>query len=161
MKAPTTESVRSQLAYDAATGIFTWLITRAGCRAGTVAGWARADGYTQICIDGKRYRAHRLAWLYSHGEWPTGDIDHLNGDRSDNRLENLRDVSRFVNAQNLRRGRRDNRSGLLGVSPNGNLWRATIQVNRRQLFLGNFRTPEEASTAYVAAKRKFHPGNTL
>jgi hypothetical protein len=119
--------------------------------------------YRSISIDGTSYLEHHLVWLIHRGAWPTRFIDHINGDPSDNRIENLREVTQAENIQNQRRGQKSNKStGLLGVTlrPNG---RATsrIWVNGKNLFLGNFDTPDEAQRAYIDAKRKLHPGNTL
>ncbi len=124
---------------------------------------SRRTRYKVIAIDGSNYPEHHLVWMIHHGSWPTKFIDHINGDPSDNRIENLREVTHAENIQNQRRGQSHNRStGMLGVTlrPNG---RATsrIWVNGRNLFLGNFDTPEEAQQAYIEAKRKHHPGNTL
>jgi hypothetical protein len=104
---------------------------------------------------------HRAAWLYVHGKWPNGQIDHINGDRSDNRISNLRDVSHSVNQQNVHRPRRDNASGFLGVTRQKNLWTSQVTVSGKTLHLGLFKTPEEAASAYLEAKRKHHTGCTI
>ena len=99
-----------------------------------------------------------------HGEWPRFDVDHLNGIRSDNRIENLRDVSPATNAQNERRARITNgSSGLLGVSrsSNGRRWVAGIVLNGQRQHIGTYDTPEEAQTAYLSAKRIMHDGCTI
>lgn len=106
--------------------------------------------------------AHRLAWLYVYGEWPNGDIDHIDGDRLNNRIANLRDVSRRVNLENQRRPKACNKSGFLGVKTfRDQRFQARIQVRGVQLHLGTFDTPHEAHAAYVAAKRNLHQGCTL
>ena len=123
-----------------------------------------ARGYVDVCLFGKRYGAHRLAWLHALGEWPAGEIDHINGNRADNRLANLRDVSHAVNTQNIRAPhRRNTSSGLLGVRRGKESLRfeACIRVNRRHVCIGRFDTAEQAHQAYLAAKREFHEGCTL
>lgn len=152
--------LRETLAYDPATGHFTWL-AKTGKRAvvGRRAGWQSKDGYARICVHGEEHQAHRLAWLYVHGDWPMQDIDHINGDRADNRIANLRDVSRSVNLQN-RRAAGQTRTGVLGVSANGTGFKAEIKSDRR-MHLGTFPTTAAASAAYLAAKRQHHEGNTL
>lgn len=156
----TAESLRSVLRYDAETGVFTWLSGRCkGAEAGTV----DARGYIRIGIARRIYKAHRLAWLYVHGAWPTNEIDHIDGDHGNNRLANLRDVPRQVNQQNLRRPHKRGRSGILGVSlhKQSGKWRARVWVNGRNKSLGLFERAEEAKASYVAAKRQEHEGSTL
>lgn len=158
----TAQIVRAAVDYDPLTGIFRW--REGGDRrrpAGEIAGGRSSEGYWRICINGERHQAHRLAWLYVHGEWPTADIDHRDANKLNNRIENLREASGVVNAQNKRIARIDNKSGLLGVSRDGARWRAAIHVNGRQKRLGSFPTPEAAHECYVAAKRQLHEGNTL
>ncbi|CCJ48937.1 HNH endonuclease [Bordetella parapertussis] len=156
-------SLRSLLSYNPESGEFRWLKTNSNASvAGSVAGRSiNSDGYKQIVIAGRFYKAHRLAWFYVHGEWPN-QIDHINGIRTDNRLSNLRNVSAQHNTHNQRNPHKNNRSGFLGVvaRPNGR-YQAEIRVNGRKKFIGTFSTPEEASLAYVSAKREMHSGATL
>lgn len=159
----TAERVREVLSYDESSGIFTWRMKRGRCGAGSIAG-NQSRGYVQIHVDGRQYFAHRLAWLYTTGDWPVGEIDHINGDRSDNRWVNLRDVSRAVNQQNRRTAQRNNKtSKYLGVSraKEGRPWRAYITLGGRGRLLGCFDTEDQAHTAYVEAKRRLHEGCTL
>ena len=102
----TAEWLRAVLDYDPKTGLFHWRIDRGGrkARIGALAGSFDATGYIQIMIDGKNYKAHRLAWLYVTGNWPIGDIDHLNGERANNRWSNLREATKSINQQNPQRG---------------------------------------------------------
>lgn len=96
------------------------------------------------------------------GAWPTHEIDHINGKRTDNRTVNLRDVPRLVNQQNVRRAHRDSKLGVLGVTPDRRGgFRAQITINKRLHFIGYFDTIEEAHSAYVAKKREVHEGCTL
>ena len=155
------QRLRELLDYDAETGVFTWRVSQGRGYAGAVAGTVRQDGYIAIKLDGRLYKAHRLAWLHEHGEFPDDEIDHINGDRSDNRPGNLRVVTRLINAQNRRRSQSNNRAGILGVSRHRNRWQAQIEVAGKNKHLGCFNTQEAAHAAYVAAKRQTHEGCTL
>ena len=152
--------LRELLIYDPSTGVFTWRITQGRMGAGKEAG-TDDHGYVKIIISRRKYAAHRLAWLYTHNELPTGDIDHINGIRNDNRIENLRDVSRSVNLQNMRKPKGSN--PYLGVTwdKSKNRWLAAITINRRRINLGRFKLPDEAHAAYLEAKRKLHEGCTI
>lgn len=134
-----------------------------GVFAGTVAGAPRRDGYITFQVEGFTHQAHRLAWLYVRGEWPKQQIDHINGVRADNRIENLRDVSSRTNAQNLRRAHSKNKLGVMGVRKGvtPGRWEASIVVDGRRKWLGTFPTPEAAHAAYIEAKRTFHEGCTI
>lgn len=158
----TFERARAVFAYDPETGVITW--AKAGKKAGTIAGHAnKTIGYRTLWADGRAYLAHRVAWLLTHGEWPAGEIDHRNGNRSDNRLSNLRCVTKQVNCQNLRRAPSHNTSGYLGVTfcKCTGRWRAQIVINKKHIAIGRYDSPEMAYAAYVAAKRHMHEGCTL
>lgn len=158
----TAERIRELLRYDPEGGGFVWLKPRsAGVRAGDSAGCGVQQGYVQIAVDGVRYRAHRLAWLWMTGHWPSGVIDHINADTGDNRWANLRDVSKSVNQQNQRRAYASSTTGFMGVSPEGRKFKARIRVGGERLYLGLFPTAQLAYEAYLAVKRQFHEGNTL
>jgi hypothetical protein len=160
----TAERLRELLHYDPATGVFTRRVALGRrSKVGDVVGSRTAEGYLDISVNGGRYRAHRLAWLYATGRWPAADVDHLNGNRADNRFSNLRDVSRAVNLQNRHAPQRNNVSGLLGVAFDAarGKWAAHIKVDGRRRALGRFDTPEAAHAVYLAAKREHHQGNTL
>ncbi len=161
--------LRELLNYDRDTGAFTWR-TRVSqrVRAGSLAGGpSKDDGRWRITVDGVKYLGHRLAWLYVHGEWPPGELDHTNGDghMGNNRISDLRPVTSRVNTQNQRRARSDNKSsGLLGVHWDkryGGHWVSHIGVNGKQKYLGQFDTPQAAHAAYLEAKRRLHPGCTI
>ncbi len=111
-------------------------------------------GYTRIGIDGKNYWAHRLEWLYVYGKIPDAVIDHINGDRGDNRIENLRDVSIANNISNQKMPNTRGTSGLIGVHlrKDTGKYSAYIQFNRKRSCLGSFNTAEEASRAYIEAR---------
>ena len=161
MKDITVETLRTLLAYDPETGEFRWRVNRKGIKMGDVVGCVNSSGYTRIKINGMEFMAHRLAWLYTHGMWPDHQIDHINGDKRDNRIKNLRDVSRSVNLQNQTRARRGSISGLLGVSwhKHKEHWEAKIMIDKRSQHLGYFSSPEAAHAAYLAAKLRLHPGD--
>jgi hypothetical protein len=148
----TQEYLKTLLSYDPATGMFAWRARRGSIKAGASAG-SICQGYINISIDGKLQKAHRLAWLYVNGEFPNGDIDHINGNRADNRIVNLRQVTRAQNMQNM-----DSKNGTCGTSYAKNIsrWRAGIRKNGKRYHLGCFATQEEAHAAYLKAKQEMH-----
>ncbi|MBI3150103.1 MAG: HNH endonuclease [Betaproteobacteria bacterium] len=159
----THERLTELLRYDPISGVFVWLKppgrrVRAGDRAGTIS----EKGYRKIRIDGRGYKASRLAWLYVTRQWPVHGIDHHNCCRDDDRFENLRDVTFTTNQQNKRKPQRRNKTGFLGVRRSQHSgFIAEIQVDDRSIYLGSYRIAEEAHAAYVAAKRILHPGCTI
>lgn len=113
-----------------------------------------------IRINKKRYYAHRLAFLYMTGTFPINIVDHINGDSTDNRFENMRDVSNTINSQNVCEPRGNNKSGYLGVCFNkttGMYW-ANINVNGKYKRIGSYETAERAADAYFNAKYLLHEG---
>ena len=160
------------MSYNGATGQFTRI---AHCRSpisgrmsnqsklGTITRKPNAGGYMVISIFNKSCYAHRLAWLFIHGEWPNGAIDHINGNKLDNRTVNLRLCEAATNQQNIRAAKKGNLTGLLGVTPCNESARyiAAIMVDGRNIFLGRFDTPDLAHAAYLGAKRIAHPYGTL
>jgi len=142
--------LRELLHYDEDTGEFRWRK-----RVGNELCLGKAAGCVRICILGRTYRAHQLAWLYVKGRWGRTMIDHRDGDSTNNRWGNLRRATASQNGANSRRPRR-NTSGYKGVSQSrrSGRWEAYIQKNRRRVHLGTFDTPEAAHDAYVAAARK-------
>lgn len=159
------KELQELLEYAPETGVFTWKVSlNSRGRAGSPAGCLNSDGYVCIGIRGKLYVAHRLAFLYMLGNFPEQQADHINGIRTDNRWANLRQLTLKENTQNRRRAPPTNKSsGVLGVTKNakGLPWRARIKVDGKKVGLGSFATLEEASAAYVEAKRRMHPGCTL
>lgn len=152
MKTLTASKLRDLTAYDPCTGIFVW---RHGKKQGQELGYGDGKGYKRAWLDGAMHKVHRLAWLYVHGVWPTGMIDHLNGDRSDNRIANLRDVNMASNLGNRTRANINNQlTGCLGVTRDKEYFRARICVNRKHIDLGLYKTLEEAKQAYDRAKNK-------
>ena len=156
----TTDRLRDLLAYNTGTGEFTWNdgVVRPGRKTRRK---GNSWGYTVIGFDGRHYGAHRLAWLYVMGEFPKGDIDHINGDRADNRISNLRAASRSENMQNLKGAHKDSATGFLGVHKHRNKFSAQIMVGGVKHRLGTFDTPTLAHEAYLEAKRRLHPAGVL
>lgn len=145
-KLVTAERLREKLRYEPETGVFNWR------SSGDVAGHS-GKRYWYIKVDNVKYYAHRLAWLYMTGEWPEHGIDHIDGDRYNNRFSNLRDIPQGENVRNSSL-RSDNTSGLRGVCARGRRWVAAIGVNRKTVTLGSFATKEEAGAAYLAARAR-------
>lgn len=153
------EQLRERLHYDPETGVFTWKTSRFARYVGKPAGIAGRHGYNRIMIDRQTYQAHRLAWLHVYGHWPKGVIDHINRVRDDNRISNLREISLSFNQHNSTKSR-GGRSGLIGAIWDEAKQRffSRIKVNGKHHYLGSFETAQEAHLAYMAAKRKLHPG---
>lgn len=144
------------LSYDKNTGVFVWAVDKTNkAKKGAVAGSNAGDGYLQVRIDGKSYYQHRLAWFYVHGEWPEKEIDHINGDRSDNRIKNLRCVSKRGNARNRVMHPR-NKSGVVGVhwDKKSNKWAAQIANGEKTEHLGLFDDLDSAALARQAAEKR-------
>lgn len=151
------ENSFEDLAYDEQTGKLFWR-RRVNARAGPAAeaGYLKPDGYRVIKIAGKGYYAHRLVWHLTHGVWPK-EIDHINGNRDDNRIENLREAT-GKNNQNRNKAC-NNTSGITGVMFNRkrSKWYSACYSGGKLNFLGYFSSPEAARDAYVAFKRDNHP----
>lgn len=161
----TLERLKELVTYAPETGLFYWKIKpRGGCKGaniGDVAGTIQKTGkgkwnYRTVCLDQKVYYAHRLAWFYMTGKWPPKYVDHINCDGCDNRWENLRLANNSQNGYNARLSKR-NKFGFKGVYLNkrDGTYSAEIRNNWQKYHLGNFKTPEEAHQAYVAAAAKF------
>ena len=142
------EQVRNALNYSPETGEFH---RRVGRYAGQLAGAYNSDGYRRIQVDGRTYYAHRLAWLHVYGYLPH-EIDHINGDRSDNRICNLREASRVLNIANKKVRTVYGHKGVARSKRKGEpAWAAYIRVDGKSKRLGTFNTIEEAATAYRKA----------
>ncbi len=156
----TQATLKAVFCYNPTTGIF----TRLNPVGKQKREYTRVDneGYVKIHINGIPYRAHRLAWLYMTGFLPKQQIDHIDGNRSNNKWPNLRDVPHIVNVQNRRKAQRNNKStGLIGVSLMGNKYLARIGFGGRRIRIGLFPTEEEAYEAYLEYKRRLHIGCTI
>lgn len=148
----TQERLKGLLRYDPETGAFSYPPSRRKPN-GRPAGCARGNGYWFIRIAGRAYYAHRLAWLYMTGEWPSEFVDHINADKADNRWSNLRQASNAQNIQN--RPFYGNRAGLKGahfVEREG-VYASSIRVNGKLKYLGRFITAQAANAAYEAAAK--------
>lgn len=154
--------IRQFVAYDPLTGLLTWKLRRphSSATAGDQIGSLNSWGYLRFSMLKREYMAHRVCWFLHYGEWPTQQIDHINGVKTDNRIANLRDVPQNVNMQNLLPTRRKTTSGLLGAHVSGSTaskpWSSAIKVDGRSYYLGDFDTPLEAQKAYMAAKATMH-----
>lgn len=157
----TPQRLREVLNYNPETGVFTRRFSAGTRPAGSVAGYRSTDGRINISIDNINYRSHRLVWLYVHGRMSSMDIDHIDGNPSNNRLANLREVSHKVNLQNRRSPTKANELGLMGVTKNRDKFGAQIKVNGERVWLGTYDTPELAHSVYMNARRKLLKGNTL
>lgn len=157
----TQKELKELLHYDPETGVFTWLKSRGSCDSGVVAG-TKVNGYVKIRIHRRRYYAHRLAWLYVHGEFPPLWIDHVNRVRSDNRISNLRLSGPMENAQN-RPILATNKSGIAGVNWHKvtGKWTAQISVGKKKIYLGVYDSLDDAEAARVAAKKHYHAFHPL
>lgn len=158
MQRLTLEEIRERLDYNPETGDFIWKDHKKVRQpVGSIAGWHNDFGYRVITVGGRNYGAHRLAWLFTHGEWPAEQIDHINRVRNDNRIANLRQADAFLNQQNTKL-RKDNTSGYRGVCWHRTYraWESKIMFNKKLYRLGLFQSAEEAYAAYVEAAKKLH-----
>lgn len=159
--------LKELLYYNQITGVFTWK-ARPKQRpqwnaryAGAKAGSLDTNGYLRITINGSRYSAHRLAWFYVNGVWPENEIDHIDRDKTNNRISNLRDVDKSENQQNKIAAQRNSRTGFLGVHycRKRENFVAKIMINKKRFHIGYFKTAEEASQAYMRHKIMAHNSN--
>ena len=158
----TIDRLKEVLSYDPETGVFTHISPRKKIRVGEVSGHLdSSNGYITLRIDKKKYYGHRAAFLYMTGNWPNNVVDHIDGNRSNNKWENLRDVTRTVNQQNIKKAPASSLSGKLGAFKKKNRWASSIKSSGKVVRLGSFSTPEEAHAAYVSAKRNLHEGCTI
>ena len=140
------------LDYDKDTGVFTWKQSRGRVKAGYKAGIQNSDGYILIKIDNKNMKAHKIAWAFVYGEFPDSELDHINRNPADNRIENLHKSNRSENTIN-REILSANKTGATGVSVHPFGYQASIRANGKCVYLGLFKTVEEAAIARNSAER--------
>lgn len=148
--------VQSVFKYE--NGQLFWVDNRRGAKKNKPIGNKKNTGYDSCMLDGKHYLVHRLIYLYVHGYMPKNDLDHINCNKTDNRIENLRVVTKTGNQQNMKKAFSTSKSQLLGAfySNKHKNWFSRICVNGKRKWLGCFKTPIEAHEVYIKAKRKFH-----
>lgn len=152
----TLEEIKNILRYEPDTGNFFYVSARGIKQIGDKAGLASGNGYIRIEISGKRYLAHRLAWLFCNGKWPSNMIDHINCDRTDNRICNIREADKHQNQYNSKK-HIDNKTGYKNVRLHRDgKYEARISVKGKRIQLGSFKTAEEAALAYSKAVEKYH-----
>ena len=144
--------------YDPIIGLVTYKEKRGPRKKGAVAGSLKKSGSVEIQFGGRMIRRGRLAWALTHGEWPDHVIDHINHNRSDDRISNLRDVTQAVNQRNQSGKRINNTTGHVGVSfhKRKGVYASTIYVNGKSIFLGEFKDLDYAVKARNAGKRIHH-----
>lgn len=148
--------IKKILSYNPKTGEFRWKVNIAiNTRMGSVAGRRNLLGYWIIKYKYRGYRRSRLAWLYMKRRWPKDMIDHINGEKSDDRWENLREATRSQNLLNSKKPR-SNTSGYKGVTAFRGDWRAIIRINGKQKVIGRYKTKIAAHLAYVDAVKRHH-----
>lgn len=162
----TAERVRELLSYNPETGVFARKRLGGGRKPSNSSIGCLWDGYIRIWIDGRQMKGHRLAWLHHYGAHPNGAIDHINGNRADNRIDNLRLATTRLNTENEKGARSTSITGSLGVSKTrSGKFTATIRTQLAghtvQLYLGSYDTEADAHAVYIAAKRRLHDGCTI
>jgi hypothetical protein len=151
----TAEYIRSILNYDLTSGLLEWKFSnKHNDRFGKTAGGDDGIGYTRIKIRGRQYKAHILIWLIVTGSWPKEFIDHIDCNKKNNKIENLREADRSQNGANATK-RTDNTSGFKGVSKEQGNWVASIKTNGRKIRLGTFGSAELAHSVYLAAANRY------
>ena len=150
-------SLKELVLYDPETGIFVWKKGRAGASAGKKIGCLKPSGYIVALVNGKLHRLHRLAWLYTTGEWPKHEIDHINGNRSDNRFCNLREATKAQNNWN-KKVRKDSKVGVKNVIyyPKWGAYYVRITANKITQNFGPFKTKDEAEKVSLEKRKEIH-----
>ena len=153
----TQERLKRLFHYCPSSGVFTRLVSTSNrVKVGSVSGYKKMNGYSYIYVDRKEYSVHWLSWLYVYGEWPKNQIDHINHIKTDNRIENLRDVTCGENQKNAPL-QKTNTSGITGVvmCNSYGAWKAQIKVNRKTIYLGRHLDKFEAICARKSAEHKY------
>lgn len=153
----TQERLQELVRYDPETGEFTRINAYHKSKIGKVSQSTNNKGHMQMAVGGRTHLLHRLAWLYVYGKWPVNQIDHIDGDKKNNRISNLREATNYQNSQNRTRANKNSKSGYLGVYPRNGRWAASIKVNGRSKVVGWFDDPLEAHKAYLTEKAVIHP----
>ena len=151
----TQEQLKARYTYIPSTGLFVSNIKTNKHNVGDFVGHINSKGYVVIKCYKQTYKAHRLAFLYMTGNFPLNDVDHINGNKSDNRWENIRDVSKCINLQNRKGPASNSKLKLLGVNKQGTKYKAQICLFGKKKHLGMFSSPEEAHKVYVEYKEKY------
>lgn len=149
----TSERARALLDYDPVSGAISWRVSRRGVRPGVCGRVSTKHGYHEVCVDGRLYRVHRLAFLLMNGAFPDAPhIDHINGDKLDNRWSNLRPATNSENAANskLRKNNTTSHQGVVWDAARGK-WRAQIRIGGRKVNLGRYTNAADAADAHRAA----------
>lgn len=153
--------------YECESGRLLWKVSKNShngrVKPGVPVGSVNGGGYLETRVNGYRTYVHRIAWALHHGAWPTKHIDHIDGNKLNNAIANLRDVPQHINVENQRKLHSNNTSGYTGVMwrTDKKRWCAVIQVKGKRMRKGGFDTPEQAHEAYLQAKRSLHEGNTI
>lgn len=156
----TLEELNQKFEYDPKTGDLSWKGRKysrgyVGVRPGKVAGWMSTDGYRKITINYRQYFIHRVVWMMTYGEMPGGLLDHIDGDKTNNRIENLREADFSQNCAN-RKTQSNNSTGLKGVTLNHGRWVARISFRGKRRTIGSFGTKQEAHEAYLERAKELH-----
>lgn len=152
----TQSSLKERLIYDPETGIFVWLDSLGGVKLGSVCGHVNNRGYVRITIDGRRHRAHRLAWLYVYGKFPRDQIDHIDGNPSNNKMSNLRECTGSENSQNARI-RKDKKLRIKNVYFHKKSGRYRVQVtSNKRRYEKVFDVLEDAAADALRARKEMH-----
>lgn len=155
MRDITQRELKSLMVLDYTTWEFTWKVKKGKAGIGKVVGSHDTKGYKTTSIGGTSYKIHRLIWLYVYGEWPKGVLDHIDGNKSNNCLSNLRDTNQMINGANRTKLNKNNTSGYLGVYRDKKKWNAELIYLGEKFRLGSFDTPEKANEALIAFKMEF------
>lgn len=155
----THKELLERLHYDPFTGQFTWLMDSCSRESGSLAGYKNPKGYIIVTVNNFGYRSHRLAWFYMKGIWPTHNIDHIDGDKSNNRFSNLRDVTQQHNTQNQRRV--NGKVPGFHFNKTQNRWVIQLYINGKHKHLGSFIDKMECEKECLNLRRKHYDGNII